>query len=178
MHSAQLRNCLFARHNAAPWRNLCGPVAATKDAAIRRPIDLGSVTRHPFFFAFRLRPRCVPYRRFTPHRPRMIKLNAASVFEAPRLRRHCTSRHRHRHRGHNKRQLVRSYCVLRGRRASRCQVFQASPHDRAHIRPLRERPFDNPVDRPVLLFAAFGSVGAGWSSPVARQAHNLNGREE
>ena len=53
------------------------------------------------------------------------------------------------------------YCVLRHGRVGRCQVFQASTE-----KPSRSRP---PTPRP----NAGTTINAGWSSPVARQAHNL-----
>ena len=79
MHPAQLRKYLFTRHKAAPRRNSPGPVTATKDANMRRPSDRCCVTRYPFVFALRPCPKCVPYRRLAPHRPRMIKVSLRHI---------------------------------------------------------------------------------------------------
>ena len=54
------------------------------------------------------------------------------------------------------------YCVLRRGRVGRCQVFQAR-HPLCDLPPGDPLPGGSPGDL----------VAAGWSSPVARQAHNL-----
>ena len=72
----------------------------------------------------------------------------------------------------------RWYCTLRCGRVGRCQVFQARcRHMQAcsgdlyrTVSTARRGQGPDPAPRPELCFA---SGDAGWSSPVARQAHNL-----
>ena len=61
----------------------------------------------------------------------------------------------------------RWYCRSSGGRAGRRQARQTPLHPRAIARPLQQRP-----GPPIKPAAPTKPTAAGWSSPVARQAHN------
>ena len=72
----------------------------------------------------------------------------------------------------------RWYCILRCGRVGRCQVFQARRKTCRPVPMIFSGRFRPPAAGRSPGFAlrsqkAFGGFDAGWSSPVARQAHNL-----